>query len=167
MFLRGFSELGFAVFQGAFHEQVVHLSACVFNPIQADVTIDETQYLDFFEMTFLPGPVKNQFCTLVFAFGNPCGCNFNTVYIQILQEEFGNVEFFTCGKRYARGLFSIPQGGIHDGDFHDAAVLSSALLKFSYLLLDIQQVVNIVITVQKTLFLIGIDIKGFGFSARF
>ena len=95
-------------------QQVHRTSACVYNPVNGGVAIDEAQHLYTLQSVYLAGVSADHLHSLLLAVADSCRCHFDAIYVQVAQQHAGNHQLLMGQETHAAGLLAIAQRGVHD-----------------------------------------------------
>ena len=111
--LRGAAQLFAAVFERPLRQQVHHAAPGLAEPVERHAAVDESQRLDAVGITLRGSPFGDAAHGLLLALRNPRRGDLDAAYVQFLQQQPGDGEFFAGVERNPRRLLAVAQRGIH------------------------------------------------------
>lgn len=108
------AQLPLAMFPRTFGQQVDHAASGGPEPVERHPAVDESQRFHTVGIALGGSPFGDGAHGLLFALRDPRRGDLDAAYVQFLQQQPGDGEFFTGVEGDARGLLAVAQRGVHD-----------------------------------------------------
>ena len=118
--------------QRALGQEVYHPAATRGNPFDALAAIDKAQYLDTLKESVLLGIGTDLRHSLMLALRDACRSHFDAIDIDIGEQFAGHHQLLVRQERYAIGLLTIAQRGVHNLDEGRNTLIGVYLLRCSH-----------------------------------